>query len=443
MNAIDINNLLDRDKIKEEITSILQNFEKKKKEINIKRGIYLYGNPGSGKSYLINSILKEMGYDIILFDAGDIRNKSVIDTITKYNMADTNVLSMFTKKKKKIAIIMDEIDGMNNGDKGGLNTLIKLIRPKKTKKQKQEDLTMIPVLCIGNYDIDKKIKELMKVCHVIELKDPSEAKMKLVIDKLFLTFNDTMKEDLKKYVHNDLRKLTMIYNIYVKNANNNNDVYKIFQSKTLSEDVKTVTYKLMVNKNEIKNHNIVISETDRTIVALIWHENIIDVLSKYDQKKAIKIYLQFLNNFCFADYIDRITFQKQIWQFNEMSSLIKTFYNNYIYHESDMKNIKYKPDELRFTKVLTKYSTEYNNLVFIQLLCQELNMDIKDMLGNFGNIKNKYNLEEEDVYKKFETYEISKLDISRMYRYLDYLCKRTAEPPEVEDVLSTNNLIQD
>ena len=70
-------------------------------------------------------------------------------------------------------------------------------------------------------------------------------------------------------------------------------------------------------------------------------------------------------------------------------------------------------------------------------------MDIKDMLGNFGNIKNKYNLEEEDVYKKFETYEISKLDISRMYRYLDYLCKRTAEPPEVEDVLSTNNLIQD
>ena len=443
MNAIDINNLLDRDKTKEEITSILQNFEKKKKEINIKRGIYLYGNPGSGKSYLINSILKEMGYDIILFDAGDIRNKSVIDTITKYNMADTNVLSMFTKKKKKIAIIMDEIDGMNNGDKGGLNTLIKLIRPKKTKKQKQEDLTMIPVLCIGNYDIDKKIKELMKVCHVIELKDPSEAKMKLVIDKLFLTFNDTMKEDLKKYVHNDLRKLTMIYNIYVKNANNNNDVYKIFQSKTLSEDVKTVTYKLMVNKNEIKNHNIVISETDRTIVALIWHENIIDVLSKYDQKKAIKIYLQFLNNFCFADYIDRITFQKQIWQFNEMSSLIKTFYNNYIYHESDMKNIKYKPDELRFTKVLTKYSTEYNNLVFIQLLCQELNMDIKDMLGNFGNIKNKYNLEEEDVYKKFETYEISKLDISRMYRYLDYLCKRTAEPPEVEDVLSTNNLIQD
>ena len=33
---------------------------------------------------------------------------------------------------------MDEIDGMNSGDKGGINSLIKLIRPKKTKKQNKK-----------------------------------------------------------------------------------------------------------------------------------------------------------------------------------------------------------------------------------------------------------------------------------------------------------------
>ena len=42
--------------------------------------------------------------------------------------------------------------------------------------------------------------------------------------------------------------------------------------------------------------------------------------------------------FAYSDYIDRITFQKQIWQFNEMSSLIKTFYNNKIYNDSVYKN---------------------------------------------------------------------------------------------------------
>ena len=43
---------------------------------------------------------------------------------------------------------MDEIDGMNNGDKGGINSLIKLIRPKKTKKQKLEDFTLTPIIWV-------------------------------------------------------------------------------------------------------------------------------------------------------------------------------------------------------------------------------------------------------------------------------------------------------
>ena len=55
-------------------------------------------------------------------------------------------------------------------------------------------------------------------------------------------------------------------------------------------------------------------------------------------EKTYPLYMKLLDNICYSDYIDRITFQKQIWQFNEMSSLIKTFYNNKIYHENDYKN---------------------------------------------------------------------------------------------------------
>ena len=337
-------------------------------------------------------------------------------------MPDTNVLSMFKKKKRKLAIIMDEIDGMNNGDKGGLNTLIKLIRPKKTKKQKLEDLTMIPIICIGNYQIDKKIKELMKVCEIIELKDPKVEELKTIINILFPRLEVYMKNELIYYIQNDLRKLNMIFNIYEKNKNilSIHDIYSIFQKKTYSEDTKTVAYKLIVNKKKFNEHGITINETDRTIVALLWHENVVDLFNKYDKKKSIELYLKILKNFCFADYTDRITFQKQIWQFNEMSSLIKTFYNNYILHETMKNKIKYNPSELRFTKVLTKYSTEYNNMVFIHLLCQELNMDKKDMLGYFNKLKNK-NMEEEETLSLFEGYEISKLDINRIYRYINHL----------------------
>ena len=146
MEQLNLNTILNREESEEKLKEILNLFEKNKHLMQTRRGIYIYGSPGSGKTYFVKEILKKLDYDTILFDAGDFRNKTVIDTITKHNMSDTNILSLFKKKTKKLAIIMDEIDGMNSGDKGGINSLIKLIRPKKTKKQKKEDITMIPIL---------------------------------------------------------------------------------------------------------------------------------------------------------------------------------------------------------------------------------------------------------------------------------------------------------
>ena len=162
------------------------------------------------------------------------------------------------------------------------------------------------------------------------------------------------------------------------------------------------------------------NETDRTSVGLLYHENIIDVLQKISKKDSIPFYERVLNNICFADYIDRITFQKQIWIFNEMSSLVKTFYNNHLYHKKySNKKIKFNPPNVRFTKVLTKYSTEYNNSLFIQNLCRQLNMDIKDMFSFFLHLRNIYTLEEIIEIFDNENYEIGKLDINRIYRFLD------------------------
>jgi len=133
-----INTILVRTKTACEIKEILNNFEKNKDVLSFKKGIYVYGHPGIGKTQFVTDILKDLNYDIIIYNAGDIRNKSVIETITKDNMSDKSIMSLFHKKIQKKAIIMDEIDGMNNGDKGGINALIKLIRPKKKNETSKE-----------------------------------------------------------------------------------------------------------------------------------------------------------------------------------------------------------------------------------------------------------------------------------------------------------------
>jgi len=425
MNCLNLNKILNREENVNTIKECLQLFSENTNNLSIKKGIYIYGSPGSGKTEFITNILKEMDYDIIKYDAGDFRNKSIIDTISKHNMSDKNIMNLFHGKVKKIAIIMDEIDGMNNGDKGGINTLIKLIRPKKTKKQKLEEVTMNPIVCIGNYHIDKKIKELMKVCNTIELKTPTNNQITILINELIPNLNKEIQVQLINFVQGDLRKLINIYNIYKNNNNilNTKIMTDIFQIKSYNDDTKQITQKLLNQKFGINEHMEIMNETDRTIVGLLWHENIIDVIGKMKPNVSIPFYIKQLDNMCFADYIDRITFQKQIWQFNEMSSLIKTFKNNNLYHSYFKKKVKYNPVEVRFTKVLTKYSTEYNNSIFIQNLCQQLGMDKKDIFSFFLNLKDKYT--DNELLLIFENYEINKLDINRIYRYLDKYTKET------------------
>ena len=443
MEKLNINYLLNRDEEANKIKSLLKDFELNKNDLLIKRGLYIHGDPGSGKTTFIVNILKELDYDIIKYDAGDIRNKSIIDTITKHNMSDRNVISMFYKKVKRIAIIMDEIDGMNNGDKGGINSLIKIIRPKKTQKQRLEETTLNPIICIGNYHIDKKIRELMKVCHVIELKTPTKPQIVSLVGMLIPTFNNlndtSTKENIIHYIQHDLRKLNTIYELS-KNNNNiltNNCIKNIFLTKSYNDDTRNITKKLINNHYQLEDHLKIMNDADRTIVGLLWHENIIDVLEKIQKDKSIPFYLEILDNMCFADYIDRITFQKQIWQFNELSSLIKTFKNNKLFNDKfpNKKNLKFNPTEVRFTKVLTKYSTEYNNYGFIQNLCQELSMDKNDLFAFFLDLKNKHN--DNEILGLFENYDISKLDINRIYRYLENYTKENAS--ETEDVSLVDN----
>ena len=421
MEQLNLNTILNRDTAEDKLKEILNLFEKNKNLMTTRRGIYIYGSPGSGKTYFVKDILKKLDYDIILFDAGDFRNKTVIDTITKHNMSDTNILSLFKKKTKKLAIIMDEIDGMNSGDKGGINSLIKLIRPKKTKKQKKEDITMIPIICIGNYHIDKKIKEMQKVCVTIELKTPTSKQIESVVKLLMPKLENCLMNNITTFIQGDLRKLKSTFDIYTNQQSilKNKLIHNMFQPKAYNEDTKVITKKLFNHAYSISDHIIIMNETDRTSVGLLFHENIIDVINHIDKKESIPFYLKILENICFADYIDRITFQKQIWIFNEMSSLIKTFYNNKIYHDTFKNPPVFNPPDVRFTKVLTKYSTEYNNMLFIQNLCNQLNMDKKDMFSYFINLRNKYSIEE--IYELFdnENYSINKLDINRIYRYLD------------------------
>jgi len=284
----------------------------------------------------------------------------------------------------------------------------------------------------------------MKVCNLFELKLPTQSQIHNLLSHNIQNYHNIDEEKqttILNYIQGDLRKVEFVSKlINSPDSIDTNKLNIIFKRKSVNEDAKKTTQQLINYQYKLEDHARIMNETDRTIISLLWHENIVDVLEEQPKEKSFPLYLRVLDNICYADYIDRITFQSQIWQFNEMSSLIKTFYNNKLYHEYFDNKPIFNPHEVRFTKVLTKYSTEYNNMVFLINLCQNLDLDKKDMLAMFQELrlfKGKEFYEKNDVLnaveKMFQDTNITKLDIKRVYRFLDKNVKKDAILDEIEE----------
>jgi hypothetical protein len=179
MDNINFNNILKRNSIENSIENLLYKIIKNQEP---KKGIYIHGENGIGKTQFIINLLKKNNYDILYYDSISIKNKNIIQNISNTNLSINNVYNSFFNTEKKIIVVIDDINSFNNGDKTILTNLIKLIREKKTKKQKLEHSTNNPIICINTINNDKKILELMNVCNVFELNKPNNEEIVSIIN---------------------------------------------------------------------------------------------------------------------------------------------------------------------------------------------------------------------------------------------------------------------
>ena len=99
MDKLNLNSILNRTNIENQIVDIINKFYYSKNNI-VKPGIYVYGNAGIGKTNFIINFLKDNNFDIIYYDNSIIRNKQLIENITCNNLSNNNVVSLFNKKTK-------------------------------------------------------------------------------------------------------------------------------------------------------------------------------------------------------------------------------------------------------------------------------------------------------------------------------------------------------
>jgi replication factor C subunit 1 len=94
------------------------------------RAIMLHGPPGIGKTTAAHLVAKLEGYDVVESNASDTRSKKLVEEGLRGVLSTNSLNGYFAgggKKvetgKKKMVLIMDEVDGMSAGDRGGVGAL--------------------------------------------------------------------------------------------------------------------------------------------------------------------------------------------------------------------------------------------------------------------------------------------------------------------------------
>jgi len=146
--------------------SLKSGFKKPGKEgMNVFRAILISGPPGIGKTTAAHLVAKLAGYSVIELNASDTRSKKLLELGFKSAIDNTSLdgfvgigsAKMFPDQPgagEKALLIMDEVDGMSGGDRGGVGALNMLIKKSK-----------IPIIAIANDASLPKMKPLQNTCY--------------------------------------------------------------------------------------------------------------------------------------------------------------------------------------------------------------------------------------------------------------------------------------
>ena len=118
------------------------------------RAVMIHGPPGIGKTTAAHLVAKLEGYDIVESNASDTRSKKLVESGLKGVLSTTSLMGYFgthgstdaEASKKKLVLIMDEVDGMSAGDRGGVGALAAVAKK-----------SQIPMILICN---DRKLPKM-------------------------------------------------------------------------------------------------------------------------------------------------------------------------------------------------------------------------------------------------------------------------------------------
>ncbi|KAH9659429.1 Replication factor C subunit 1 [Citrus sinensis] len=307
---------------------------KKQNDASAEKAALLSGSPGMGKTTAAKLVCQMLGFQAIEVNASDSRGKadakiskgiggSNANSIKELVSNEALSANMDRSKHPKTVLIMDEVDGMSAGDRGGIADLIASIK-----------ISKIPIICICNDRYSQKLKSLVNYCSDLRFRKPRKQeiakRLMQIANAEGLEVNEIALEELADRVNGDIRMAInqLQYMSLSMSVIKYDDIRQRLLSSAKDEDISpfTAVDKLFgFNGGKLRmDERIDLSMSDPDLVPLLIQENYINYRPSSagrDEVKRLSLIARAAESISDGDIFNVQIRRNQQWQLSQSSSL--------------------------------------------------------------------------------------------------------------------------